>query len=89
MDPLTYRAAGVDIRAGDLALRRIAPLAASTHRPEVIGGIGAFAAFCRVPEAVIPCSSPRPTGWEPSSRSPFPRAHRTMKRTCRSERRVR
>jgi Fe-S oxidoreductase/nitrate reductase gamma subunit len=89
MDPLTYRAAGVDIRAGDLAVRRIAPLAASTHRPEVLGGIGAFAAFCRVPEAVIPCSSPRPTGWEPSSRSPFPRAHRTMKRTCRSERRVR
>jgi phosphoribosylformylglycinamidine cyclo-ligase len=50
MDPLTYRAAGVDIRAGDLAVRRIAPLAASTHRPEVLGGIGAFAAFCRVPE---------------------------------------
>jgi phosphoribosylformylglycinamidine cyclo-ligase len=50
MDPLTYRAAGVDIQAGDLAVRRIAPLAASTHRPEVLGGIGAFAAFCRVPE---------------------------------------
>ena len=50
MDPLTYRAAGVDIKAGDLAVRRIAPLAASTHRPEVLGGIGAFAAFCRVPE---------------------------------------
>jgi phosphoribosylformylglycinamidine cyclo-ligase len=50
MDPLTYRAAGVDIKAGDLAVRRIAPLAASTHRPEVLGGIGAFAAFCRVPD---------------------------------------
>jgi phosphoribosylformylglycinamidine cyclo-ligase len=50
MDPLTYRAAGVDIQAGDLAVSRIAPLAASTHRPEVLGGIGAFAAFCRVPE---------------------------------------
>ena len=50
MDPLTYRAAGVDIGAGDEAVRRIAPLAASTHRPEVLGGIGAFAAFCRVPE---------------------------------------
>ncbi|MGH7349615.1 MAG: phosphoribosylformylglycinamidine cyclo-ligase [Candidatus Rokuibacteriota bacterium] len=49
MDPLTYRAAGVDIRAGDEAVRRIAPLAASTHRPEVLGGIGSFAAFCRVP----------------------------------------
>jgi phosphoribosylformylglycinamidine cyclo-ligase len=50
MDPLTYRAAGVDIQAGDLAVSRIAPLAASTRRPEVLGGIGAFAAFCRVPE---------------------------------------
>ena len=50
MDPLTYRAAGVDIQAGDLAVSRIAPLAASTSRPEVLGGIGAFAAFCRVPE---------------------------------------
>jgi phosphoribosylformylglycinamidine cyclo-ligase len=50
MDPLTYRAAGVDIRAGDEAVRRIAPLAASTRRPEVLGGIGAFAAFCRVPD---------------------------------------
>ena len=49
MDPLTYRAAGVDIQAGDLAVRRIAPLAASTRRPEVLGGIGAFAAFCKVP----------------------------------------
>jgi phosphoribosylformylglycinamidine cyclo-ligase len=50
MDPLTYRAAGVDIQAGDLAVSRIGPLAASTHRPEVLGSIGAFAAFCRVPE---------------------------------------
>lgn len=49
MDPLTYRAAGVDIRAGDEAVRRIARLAARTQRPEVLGGIGAFAAFCRVP----------------------------------------
>jgi len=50
MDPLTYRAAGVDIRAGDEAVRRIRRLAATTHRPEVLGGIGAFAAFCRLPE---------------------------------------
>ncbi|HAM58858.1 MAG TPA: phosphoribosylformylglycinamidine cyclo-ligase, partial [Candidatus Rokubacteria bacterium] len=48
-DPLTYRAAGVDITAGDEAVRRIARLAASTHRPEVLGGVGAFAAFCRIP----------------------------------------
>src|SRR5262245_25590195 len=49
MDPLTYRAAGVDIQAGDEAVRRIKPLAASTWRPEVLGGIGAFAAFCELP----------------------------------------
>jgi len=49
VDPLTYRAAGVDIQAGDEAVRRIARLAARTQRPEVLGGIGAFAAFCRIP----------------------------------------
>jgi phosphoribosylformylglycinamidine cyclo-ligase len=49
MDPLTYREAGVDISAGDEAVRRIGPLAASTRRPEVLGGIGAFAAFVTIP----------------------------------------
>jgi len=48
-DRLTYRDAGVDIRAGDEAIRRIAGLVAGTRRPEVLGGIGAFAAFCRIP----------------------------------------
>ncbi|HEY7521078.1 MAG TPA: phosphoribosylformylglycinamidine cyclo-ligase [Methylomirabilota bacterium] len=48
-ESLTYRDAGVDIDAGDEAVRRIAPLAKSTHRPEVLGGIGAFAGFVRVP----------------------------------------
>src|SRR5437667_328656 len=43
MDPLTYRSAGVDIGAGDEAVRRIKRLAASTQRPEVLGGIGGFA----------------------------------------------
>jgi phosphoribosylformylglycinamidine cyclo-ligase len=49
VDPLTYRAAGVDIQAGDEAVRRIAGLAARTRRPEVLGGIGSFAAFCAIP----------------------------------------
>jgi phosphoribosylformylglycinamidine cyclo-ligase len=49
MDPLTYRSAGVDIGAGDEAVRRIKRLAASTQRPEVLGGIGAFAAFVAIP----------------------------------------
>src|SRR5262249_29977478 len=53
MDPLTYRAAGVDIRAGDEAVRGIVPLAATTHRREVLGGIGALAAFCRVPSGYL------------------------------------
>jgi phosphoribosylformylglycinamidine cyclo-ligase len=46
---LTYSDAGVDIEAGEEAVRRIAPLARATHRPEVLGGIGAFAGFVRVP----------------------------------------
>jgi phosphoribosylformylglycinamidine cyclo-ligase len=49
MKPLTYRDAGVDLEAGDEAVRRIASLAAATFRPEVLGGIGAFAGFVRVP----------------------------------------
>jgi phosphoribosylformylglycinamidine cyclo-ligase len=49
MESLTYRAAGVDIDAGDEAVRRIAPLARRTLRPEVLGGIGGFASFVRVP----------------------------------------
>lgn len=53
MDPLTYRATGVDIDAGDEAVRRIAPLARATARPEVLGGIGAFAAFVRVPPGLV------------------------------------
>lgn len=49
MERLTYRDAGVDLEAGDEAVRRIAPLARATFRREVIGGIGAFAGFVRVP----------------------------------------
>jgi len=39
---LTYREAGVDIEAGDEAVRRIKGLAAATHIPGVLGGIGGF-----------------------------------------------
>jgi phosphoribosylformylglycinamidine cyclo-ligase len=53
VDPLTYREAGVDIDAGDEAVRRIAPLARATARSEVLGGVGSFAAFVRVPPALI------------------------------------
>ena len=46
---LTYKGAGVDIDAGAALVDRIKPLAASTKRPEVLGGIGGFAALCRIP----------------------------------------
>jgi phosphoribosylformylglycinamidine cyclo-ligase len=46
---LTYKEAGVDIDAGEALVERIAPMAKSTSRPEVLGGIGGFAALCRIP----------------------------------------
>ena len=47
---LTYRDAGVDIDAGERLVERIRPLAASTHRPEVLGSIGGFAGLCGLPD---------------------------------------
>jgi phosphoribosylformylglycinamidine cyclo-ligase len=41
-DPLTYRAAGVDIDAGNAVVERIKPLVKRTFRPEVMGGLGGF-----------------------------------------------
>ena len=41
----TYRAAGVDIAAGEALVERIKPLARSTDRPGVMGGIGGFGAL--------------------------------------------
>ena len=46
---LTYKAAGVDIDAGEEAVRRLAHLVRHTYRPEVLGDIGAFAGFFRLP----------------------------------------
>jgi len=45
----TYAAAGVSIEAGDEAVRRLAPLARSTFRPEVLAGIGSFGSLVAVP----------------------------------------
>jgi phosphoribosylformylglycinamidine cyclo-ligase len=42
---LDYRAAGVDIAAGDALVEVIKPLARSTSRPGVIGGLGGFGAL--------------------------------------------
>ena len=46
---ITYKDAGVDIDAGESLVERIKPLARSTMRPEVLGGLGGFAALCRIP----------------------------------------
>jgi phosphoribosylformylglycinamidine cyclo-ligase len=41
----TYRAAGVDIEAGDALVEAIKPLARATTRPGVLGGLGGFGAL--------------------------------------------
>jgi phosphoribosylformylglycinamidine cyclo-ligase len=45
MTSMTYRAAGVDIEAGDALVERIKPLARATNRPGVMGGLGGFGAL--------------------------------------------
>jgi phosphoribosylformylglycinamidine cyclo-ligase len=47
-DSLTYRAAGVDIDAGDELVERIKPYARRTMRPEVLAGIGGFGALFEI-----------------------------------------
>lgn len=44
-----YRASGVDIDAGDELVERIKPLAATTLRAEVLGGLGGFGGLFRFP----------------------------------------
>ncbi len=47
--PLTYAAAGVDIDAGEEAVRLMRAAVESTARPEVIGGIGSFGGLFAMP----------------------------------------
>jgi len=47
---LSYRDAGVDIEAGDALVEAIKPYARRTLRPEVLAGIGGFAALCEIPK---------------------------------------
>lgn len=47
---ITYKDAGVDIDAGAELVERVRPLAKTTCRPEVIGGLGGFAGLCSLPE---------------------------------------
>lgn len=42
MTKIDYRAAGVDIDAGNEAVRRIKTLARSTYTPDVVSGVGSF-----------------------------------------------
>lgn len=46
----SYKAAGVDIDAANRAKALIKPLAKSTARPEVVGGVGFFGGFFEVPK---------------------------------------
>ena len=46
---VTYASAGVDIDEGDRMVSLIRPIVGTTHRREVLGGIGGFAGFFRFP----------------------------------------
>jgi phosphoribosylformylglycinamidine cyclo-ligase len=48
-DRAAYRAAGVDVEAGERAVALMRASVESTRRPEVIGGLGGFAAAVAVP----------------------------------------
>ena len=52
--PLSYKAAGVDIDAGDALIERIKPLAKKTMREGVLAGIGGFGALFEVPKCTTP-----------------------------------
>ena len=47
---ITYRDSGVDVDAGNELVRRIAPIAARTHRPEMLSAVGGFAALTTLPK---------------------------------------
>jgi phosphoribosylformylglycinamidine cyclo-ligase len=46
---LSYKDAGVDIDVGAQLVNRIKPLAAKTHRPGMLGGLGGFGALFELP----------------------------------------
>jgi phosphoribosylformylglycinamidine cyclo-ligase len=49
---ITYRAAGVDIEAGDELVERIKPLARRTYLDTVVEGVGGFAALSALPAGI-------------------------------------
>ena len=46
---MDYREAGVDVEAGRDFVERIRSLVQSTHRPEVLGGLGGFSGYFQLP----------------------------------------
>ena len=70
MAEIDYRQSGVDIDAGNEAVRRIKALARGTYTPGVLSGVGSFGGlFALDPASPIRCSSRAPTASAPSSRS--------------------
>ena len=66
-DSLSYRDAGVDIVAGNALIERIKGVSQRTRRPEVLGGLGGFAALCELPVSIATrCWYREPTAWGPS-----------------------
>ncbi len=60
-----YRAAGVDVVAGERAVELMREAVASTRRPEVVGGLGRVRGCHRDPgrRIAVRSSLPRPTAW--------------------------
>ena len=50
--PITYSAAGVSLTSGYEFIKKIKPLVAKTKRPEIIGGLGSFAALSQIPSHI-------------------------------------
>ena len=48
--PISYKDAGVDIKAGDKLVKNIKPFAKATSRPEVMGGLGGFGSLFEIPK---------------------------------------
>ena len=49
---MDYKSSGVNVEAGRAFVNRIKSSVESTSRPEVIGGIGGFGGFMRLPEGL-------------------------------------
>lgn len=56
--PIDYKSAGVDIEAGNEAVRRIRSHAARTHSPAVLTGLGAFGSLFSLREALTGLADP-------------------------------